>query len=327
MYNVAEYLPRCLESILNQCHQMLEIILINDGSTDESGAICTEFAQKDNRIKVIHQKNGGVSAARNAGLNVAQGEWIGFVDPDDWIEADIFKKLLQVAVESGKQVAICGYIKHCANGWIDNRSCPEISRLVPQKNVLKYILDEEYFGGFLWNKLFARSLLNKVDNKIRFREEFYVCQDLVFVTEALLNCDDIAYIPEALYHYCLREGSATESFSVKRLTELDAWEHVLTKVSSISKDLEQLAKFRLAGSTIGLMRDAVAFGNNEYLPQLQKKAKAYAGSYFLYGNTDLRMKLRGMAIIFFPKCSYQMWQMIKKQFNVTWWHKELKGEK
>ncbi|MCL2399553.1 MAG: glycosyltransferase [Defluviitaleaceae bacterium] len=326
VYNVAEYLSRCINSILDQSYQMLEIILVNDGSTDESGTICNNFSEEDNRIKVIHQENAGVSAARNAGLDVAQGEWIGFVDPDDWIEPDIFEKLHQAAMQNVKQVAICGYIKHCANGWTDNRTCPEIAMVVPHINVLEYVLDEEHFGGFIWNKLFAGSLINNENNKIRFRNEFHVCQDLVFVIEALLNSSDVAYISEPLYHYCLREGSTTESFGVKRLTELDAWEHVLTEVSSVSNELEQLAQFRLAGSAIGLIRDAVAFDGEAYIPPLQKKAKTYAKSYLLYGKTDLRMKFRGMAIMLFPKSSYKVWQMIKKQYNITWWYKELKGD-
>ena len=110
VYKVEQYLYRCLDSIVAQTFTDWECLLIDDGSPDDSGAICDEYAEKDSRFRVIHQKNSGVSAARNAGLAVARGEWIGFVDSDDWIEPDFCKTLLVAIEQTGKDCATCGYL-------------------------------------------------------------------------------------------------------------------------------------------------------------------------------------------------------------------------
>ncbi len=108
VYNVEEYIHRCIDSILAQTFKEFELILVDDGSPDQSGKICDEYALIDSRIKVIHKKNGGLSDARNAGLEVAQGEYIGFVDSDDFIESDMYEKLLEACKENSSQIAMCG---------------------------------------------------------------------------------------------------------------------------------------------------------------------------------------------------------------------------
>ena len=107
VYKVEPYLRKCLDSIVNQTYRNLEIILVDDGSPDNCGRICDEYAERDKRIRVIHQKNGGVSSARNEGLKIASGDWIGWVDSDDWIEPDMFEYLLENAKKSKADIAVC----------------------------------------------------------------------------------------------------------------------------------------------------------------------------------------------------------------------------
>ena len=107
VYNVEKYLPECIESVLKQTHTNLEIILVDDGSPDNSPQICDEYAQKDSRIKVIHKENGGVSSARNEGLKIAKGEWISFIDADDWVEKNFCEILLNKAVKTQSDIALC----------------------------------------------------------------------------------------------------------------------------------------------------------------------------------------------------------------------------
>ena len=109
VYNVEQYLDDCLISIINQTYKNIEIILIDDGSTDKSGKICDEYAKKDSRIIVIHKENGGVSSARNAGLRIAKGAYIGFVDPDDWIAEDMYEVLYSNAKKYDADVSVCKY--------------------------------------------------------------------------------------------------------------------------------------------------------------------------------------------------------------------------
>ena len=111
VYNMEQYMERCVNSIINQTYSNLEIILVDDGSTDRSPAMCDEYALKDARIKVVHKANGGLSDARNAGLKVATGAYIGYVDSDDWVELSMYQKLYESCIENDAQVAVCRYAK------------------------------------------------------------------------------------------------------------------------------------------------------------------------------------------------------------------------
>lgn len=355
VYNVSDYLSRCVESILNQTHQELEIILVNDGSIDDSGTICDDFALKDKRVKVIHQENAGVSGARNAGLDITKGEWIGFADPDDWIEPDMFEKLLGAVnnIDSNSidgnsiggnsaavtKIAICGFVKHCIDGRLDDRRCPEIPVKLSQIEAFEFMFHSRYFEWSCWNKLFNHKLLEN----IRFDLSLLNGQDSVFVTEVLLNCEKVAYVPETLYHYCSRKGSAMESFSSRRLTELTAWEQVLEtipkletipeiettpKTSNNSKKTAKLvhrARICYVAAALGQIRDAAQYNGEEFLPLLKKKARQHVASYFLSKEIDLRMKFRCTVLICIPKLSHRVWQILKQRFRITWWHKELRG--
>ena len=232
-YNVEAYLVRCVESILNQTHGNLEIILINDGSKDSSGMICDAFAEKDSRIHVIHQENKGVSAARNAGLDIASGDWIGFVDSDDWIEPDMFEKLLNAAVESGKLVAVCGFVKYHLNGWKEKRACGYIPKVLGREQALEYMLSNKYYEGHVCNKLFKCSLVH--DLKVRFDETVHACEDLLFSTQVFIGIDGVVYVDFLFYHYLIRDGSSVSVLNEKRLTGLVARRYVIDLVEKISK--------------------------------------------------------------------------------------------
>ncbi|WP_322018790.1 glycosyltransferase [Clostridium butyricum] len=116
IYNMQKYLRKCLDTLIKQTYDKLEIILVDDGSTDSSGVICDEYLLKDNRIKVIHKENAGVSDARNVGIAIAKGEYIGFVDPDDYIELNMYEKLLYLIKNNDCDIAICGYVIEDENG-------------------------------------------------------------------------------------------------------------------------------------------------------------------------------------------------------------------
>ena len=124
VYNIEEYLPRCIDSILAQTYRNLEIILVDDGSTDSSGGICDDYAQKDRRIKVIHKKNGGLSDARNAGLDKVSGDYIGFVDGDDWIDEDMYRAMYEACEKEKAQIAACRYKQITRSGRGVNNAGP-----------------------------------------------------------------------------------------------------------------------------------------------------------------------------------------------------------
>jgi len=307
VYNVAEYLPKCMESVTGQTYKNLEIILINDGSADNSGEICDIFAKKDNRIRVIHQENAGVSVARNAGLDIAKGEWIGFVDPDDWVETNIFERLCSTATESGLEIAMCGYTMHDTNGQTSKRISTSSAVMLNNQYALERILYDRYTMGYVyvWNKLFSRQIIGDT----RFNTSFYAAQDAMFTLDIFLKNPDAVYIPEPLYNYCKREGSTSKSFNVRRLSELDAWRYAVKRTSS--KALCNLAKVQYTCVAMGLMFYSLKFDALRHFPMLKKEARTFAFTFFLSSYVSLKMKLRTFAVLLFPKTVYALWQITK----------------
>lgn len=173
VYRVEQYLVKCVESLLGQTYRETEIILVDDGSPDQCGAICDGYAARDSRIRVIHQPNGGVSSARNAGLAAASGEYIGFVDPDDWVQPDMYERMLEEMTARQADLVICGYQYHHEDGSVDEtRLYPERdTEVIDRKELLKRFGDmPPTVRHVTWNKLFRRSLLRE----LRFDERLHI---------------------------------------------------------------------------------------------------------------------------------------------------------
>ena len=202
VYKVEAYLRRCLDSIVNQTYRNLEIILVDDGSPDRSGAICDAYAKRDRRIRVIHKVNGGVSSARNAGLEAASGEYIGWVDSDDWIENDMFEYLKNLAVTCQADVAQCG--RYWENGAFVAKEYGSLHG--PQTIDLLSEITPSMWNGIaneVWCKLFKSDVIEN----LRFREDFSVGEDIDFVLHVLRKAERLALGSEAKYHYCQRPES------------------------------------------------------------------------------------------------------------------------
>lgn len=207
VYNVEEYLVRCVESILNQTYRSLEVILVDDGSPDNSGRICDALAQKDSRVRVIHKENGGLSSARNAGMDAATGEYITFVDSDDWLEADGYAHLMELLLRHQVKL-VCG-----GNYDVDGETGNKTLGLTPAK---EEVLSAEEFVGrmFLWqgcdssacDKIYHRELL------ANFRyPEGRVCEDVAVTYKIVLQTDRVALSDRPFYNYFHRDGSITIS--------------------------------------------------------------------------------------------------------------------
>ncbi|MBQ9936947.1 MAG: glycosyltransferase [Oscillospiraceae bacterium] len=211
VYNVEQYLARCLDSILSQTLTDFEVIAVDDGSPDNCGKILDEYSQKDKRIKVIHKENGGVSSARNAALDLAQGEYIGFVDSDDYIEPNMYEYLVDSIKKSGCDIVICGYHEVLSDETKDIRICERETSISSREGIVGLIEDKTY-RGYLWNRLYKRELFDG----IRFPETV-VMEDL-YVNHLLFEkVDKIYLLDKALYYYIRREDSVT----MKRRTKTD----------------------------------------------------------------------------------------------------------
>ena len=213
VYKVEKYLRKCIDSIINQTLKDIEIILVDDGSPDKCGKICDEYAAKDTRIKVIHKENGGLSSARNAGMEVAEGEYIGFVDSDDWIESDMYMTLWQKAKDINADLVNCDYFRNndriktnIQKNIVYDKKC--IDELLTTSNSNKVL-------WFVWRNIYRRELIN--DYNIHFMEG-NVIEDSPFNLLFLLNCNKICSIDSAFYHYIENPDSIMMSKDQNGLT-------------------------------------------------------------------------------------------------------------
>ena len=201
VYKVEKYLRRCLDSIVAQTFTDWECILIDDGSPDNSGRICDEYAEKDKRFRVFHQENVGVSAARNKGLDEARGEWIGFVDSDDWIEKNMYEYLYNDAIETKADVVVCGF-----RGQHKKR----IKRMCGTEEAQILLFSTKGFGGFSFLRLVAAEMIGNVryDTSVKYLE------DVKFFYELFKKCKATYWDNEPLYNYFQREDSVTHKYGL-----------------------------------------------------------------------------------------------------------------
>lgn len=206
VYNVEEYLDRCVESIVNQTYNNLEIILVDDGSTDDCPAMCDKWAEKDNRIKVIHKQNGGLADARNAGLSIANGDYIGFIDSDDYIDPDMYECLIHHAVANNADIAGCFYRKVGKDFVNELGSDYSVKVFNCDEYLCEYYLKNVLYFSCC-NKIYKRELIDDT----RFSTEAGLCEDGCFNYETSKKADIIVMINKPMYNYILRETSLTNN--------------------------------------------------------------------------------------------------------------------
>lgn len=208
IYNVEKYLPQCLDSLVSQTYRDIEIILVDDGSPDRCPEICDSYAKEDARITVIHQQNAGVSSARNTGIRIAKGEYVGFVDPDDWVSPEMYDAMLRAMLSSQADLAVCGYA-YCHEDGSVNKSREYQRRAVEtltQKEIMRRMSDiPPTIRHAVWNKLFRQKLLKE----IAFPEDLQSSEDVWFLTEYLLKIKSAVIVHEPYYYNRKRGGSAT----------------------------------------------------------------------------------------------------------------------
>ena len=235
VYKVEEYLEKCIESVLKQTYTNLQIILVDDGSPDNCGKICDEYAKKDPRIEVIHKVNGGLSDARNVGIAKAKGKYIGFVDSDDYIKEDMYEILINLIKKYDADVSICNlydvidgkeYIRNNENG------IQEYSRL----EILKEVLLDKNIQSYAWNKLYKKELFDEIKYPIGKKYEdigttFYVFE----------KCNKIVVTSKPEYYYLKRSDSLVNN--VTESTVLDYTDIIIQRYLYTQKNIEELRKY------------------------------------------------------------------------------------
>ena len=223
IYKVEPYLDRCVRSIVEQTYENLEIILVDDGSPDNCPAICDAWAEKDSRIKVIHKENGGLSDARNAGMEVASGEYIAFVDSDDWISADYIDAMYRAIQNTGAEIAASDVIISYGETEPATSAREAAIKVCSAEDAIGDILQGRGFRAVAWNKLYRKSLLENEKYPVGKYHE-----DEFFTYRILAKAKKLVYVDCALYAYFQRSGSIMNSVSMKHLDALDAhWERLI----------------------------------------------------------------------------------------------------
>ena len=213
-YNSEKYLERCVYSLINQTIKNIEIILINDGSTDKTGELCEYYANLDKRIKVIHKKNEGVAYARNTGIDFATGKYIGFVDSDDFVELDMYEILYSAMISNDADISQCSYNR------VEGKKIIPINKtqnniILNNEDGMKNVIDATIFFPAVWNKLYKRNII-----KTYFRS-FRLCEDRIFNIETFINAKKSIYVDICKYNYVNNVGSLVNvDYSKKNLDVL-----------------------------------------------------------------------------------------------------------
>ena len=240
VYNVEAYLEKCVESILKQTYTNLEILLVNDGSTDKSGELCDKLALRDHRIRVIHKENGGLSDARNRGIDEASSNLIGFIDSDDYIDEDMYETLYRQMVASKADLSMCGH--YDVYHQIPEKQVAEIKtwELMPEE-AIKMVMEAKILSVTAVNKLYKKALFEQLRFRIgKIAEDAFIMVDLIH------QCSKVVATNEKKYYYFHRENSiTTQKFSLKFLNVIEAYEQNAKIIKENYPGLADTATMRL----------------------------------------------------------------------------------
>ena len=236
VYNTEKYLIKCLDSIISQTFSDFECLIIENGSSDSSGSICDDYAEKDSRIKVVHQEGKGVSFARNTGLNMASGQWVIFVDSDDWIEPDLVETALKTAKDHHSDIIQWNYISE-GGKKIKKTQCLQVGKFVVSS-------DKELPGWFamIWSRMYSRIIIEK--NNIRFDTDLFFGEDGLFSIQALSSAKSVWNTDKALYHYVDRTDSVINTMDIRAVN------NKILAAKKIEEYLKQQGKEKLFNKAI-----------------------------------------------------------------------------
>jgi len=275
VYNVDMQISECLLSILSQSYINFEVILIDDGSTDKSGQICDEFAQIDKRVKVFHKKNEGVSNTRNYGLNLAQGEFIGFVDPDDWIAEDMYEQLLYNLNAYDADISICSYTTDVKMSFHNEKSNHE-SRIYTGEEAVREIVIGGKIGNYVWNKLFKSYLFDNISFPMN-----RIWEDIGTIYKVFMKANKCIYINEIKYFYRNRHKSITHNKENMIIMLQDIFVLYKERLDLLSSVYEDLCPYMIADALdIAVELQEKKQGKNKELSD-QSKSEIFLSACFL----------------------------------------------
>lgn len=269
IYNVEKYIHKCVKTIREQTYTNLEIFLVDDGSPDNCGEICDEYAKQDDRITVIHKKNGGLSDARNAAIDVMTGKYVTFVDSDDYLEPTMIEKLYNALCNANADMAICNYNYVTEDGKFVNTHKNDGQVMVfNQKEALYELLDSKKYSNSAWGKLYRADHFSDV--RYPFGKIF---EDVPTTYKLFLKSEKIVYVQETLYNYLFNGKSISkQSFKPQRMDAVTFAEDMVSAVLKVHPELKKVSDRRLYDSYCAILE--MIDKNNEFYPETKKKYNA-----------------------------------------------------
>ena len=314
IYNSEKYIKKCLDSIIAQTYSNLEIILVDDGSTDNSYGICKDYQQKDDRIILLQQKNSGVSMARNYGLKVAKGEYIGFVDSDDYIEPEMYEELVNSIIESNCKIAICNY-------YFENSDSKEIknfqseSKCFSRDSFIENMFNDLCINGFLCNKLYYKELLFNKNHTIYLDENIKMMEDNLFNYNIYdLNKNfDCVYINKRYYHYVQYVNSAcNKKFDSTKLQYFYVREKQIDILNRNKKEADILkADYVINYVKTNIKYNYLKIDKDSQILRISEQAKKYKKQIRI-NNLNKRTTVKYIISIYFPLI-YWFYILINKE--------------
>lgn len=304
VYKAEKYLHRCVDSLLVQTFQDYEILLVDDGSPDRSGEICDEYAKKDSRVRVFHKENGGVSSARQCGMDNARGEYTIHADPDDWVEPEMLEELYKKAKEEDADMVICDYFVNYRRKQIYKQQKP-VS--LDHDAIMRQLLLQQLHGA-CWNKLVRRQSI--VDTGVSFPLNMTIWEDLFVVCSLLMHNLKISYLPIAFYHYdCfINSNSLVRSSNRKVALSLISFVAYMDVQLDASSYYNELAKIKYLAKTVAFC--SCAFSKREYLALYKEFDEVYLKCrVHSFASFCVVLSIRGLYDVAMP--IYRLWHLLK----------------
>lgn len=300
VYNVENYVAKCLDSILAQNYANLEVLCVNDGSTDNSGKILDEYALKDDRIRVFHKENGGVSSARNLALDNVTGDYIGFVDSDDYIAPDMYSKLLSVIENNGADIAECSIAYVTEDGDFKNGVARSYT-LENQRDIIKAFFLKD-IGVVIWDKLFKADVINTH----RFDENYKIGEDSLFLYNCLKDAGKIVAIDTVGYYYLQRGSSVMHNIldekRLKFFEIVDSW----LEENKNDKDLYRAVAKRDCVLSVMVLDAAISKDDEKYVKNARARILMHKRIIFTSGYFSLKFKVGTLLLWLCPKVYYRV---------------------
>lgn len=305
IYKVEDYLPRCLDSLLAQTWTDFELVLVDDGSPDGCWEILERYAAKDARVRIFRKENGGVSSARNFGMDAAKGEYIGFVDPDDWVSPHYLEWMYEALTEQGTRMALAGYADV-------QEYKPPVMELTPRPAARKvttetYTIGGQSAGGQAWRTLYHKSVVDG----LRFDKDLGYAEDILFYIRALTHAGEYAYLDAPLYYYLKRSGSAMEQpFRIKQYDEIEGWKRAFEAVRNQPEALKKAVETRLviAYAHVYYRMSNSPYADEEKQQVLRREAWKHKRAAWRMSAENMREKGKVLTLLYSPRLGSLIWK-------------------